>query len=125
MGRVDELIRKFQKVRGWSRSVHRQIAESDPDFFEIYIRWSGHMYEKGPLPRKVKELILIGVDASTTHLYTPGLRQHIRNALDAGATKEEILEVLELVTLVGWHSMNVGVPILEEEASGARSPIQG
>ena len=44
------------------------------------------------------------IDAATTHLYEPGLRQHIRNALRYGATKEEIMEVLELVSVLGIHA---------------------
>ena len=50
-----------------------------------------------------------------------GLRQHIRNALDYGATREEVLEVIELASVIGIHSCTVGVPILVEElaAGGA------
>ena len=55
------------------------------------------------------------IDAATTHLYEPGLRTHIRNALRYGATKEEIMEVLELVSVLGIHSCTLGVPVLLEE----------
>jgi alkylhydroperoxidase/carboxymuconolactone decarboxylase family protein YurZ len=67
------------------------------------------------LPPKIKELIYIAIDASTTHLYAPGLRQHIRNALKYGATVEEIMEVFELVSVLGIHTCTMGVPILMEE----------
>jgi alkylhydroperoxidase/carboxymuconolactone decarboxylase family protein YurZ len=52
---------------------------------------------------------------AATHLYQPGLRAHIRNALGYGATREEIMEVIELVSVIGIHSAAVGVPILLEE----------
>jgi hypothetical protein len=51
----------------------------------------------------------IAVDTSCTHMYAPGVRRHIRGALNAGATKEEILAVLQAV--LGIHSMALGVPI--------------
>ena len=39
----------------------------------------------------------------------------MRNALEANATKEEILEVIQLTSIMGIHSMTMGVPILMEE----------
>ena len=40
-------------------------------------------------------MIYIAIDASTTHMYEPGLKVHIRNALKYGATKAEIMEVYQ------------------------------
>jgi len=45
------------------------------------------------------------------------VRRHVQNALKAGATKEEILEVIELTTVMGIHSCNVAIPILLEEVA--------
>ena len=77
------------------------------------------MEEKGPLEPKFKELIYIAIGAATTHLYEPGLRQHIRNALRYGATKEELMEVVELVSVLGIHACTMGVPVLMEELEAA------
>lgn len=41
--------------------------------------------------------------------------RRIRNALDAGATREEVLEVIQLTTVLGIHSSNLALPILAEE----------
>ncbi len=71
-------------------------------------------WRNGALEPRHKELIYIAVDASATHLYLPGLRQHIRNALGHGATREEILEVFELVSVLGIHACTEGAPILAE-----------
>ena len=91
----------------------------DPDFFEAYTRFSSVPWVSGVLEPKVKELIYTAFDVSATHLYAPGLRQHIRNALDYGATKEEVLEVIELASVIGIHSCTVGVPILVEELAAS------
>jgi alkylhydroperoxidase/carboxymuconolactone decarboxylase family protein YurZ len=69
----------------------------------------------GPLPQKYKELIFIAINVATTHLWPSGARRHIQNALEAGASKEEILEVIQLTSIMGIHSMSMGVPILMEE----------
>jgi alkylhydroperoxidase/carboxymuconolactone decarboxylase family protein YurZ len=47
------------------------------------------------------------------------VRQHIRNALKQGATKEELLEVFELISGLGVLTCTVGMPILEEELKKA------
>ena len=61
------------------------------------------------------ELLSIAMDASYTHMYAPGTRRHIKGALKAGATMEEIMEVLKLCVVQGVQACNLGVPILAEE----------
>jgi alkylhydroperoxidase/carboxymuconolactone decarboxylase family protein YurZ len=53
-------------------------------------------------------------------MYAPGTRRHIRNALKAGATVEEIMEVLKLCVAQGVQACNLGVPILAEELERAK-----
>jgi alkylhydroperoxidase/carboxymuconolactone decarboxylase family protein YurZ len=69
----------------------------------------------GVLDPKLVELMAIAVDASCTHLYTPGIRRHIQGALAQGATIEEIMEVLKLCGALGVDACELGVPILAEE----------
>src|SRR5271166_1930259 len=59
----------------------------------------------------------IALDASYKHIYPAGTRRHIKKALKAGATVEEIMEVLKLCVVEGVQACNLGVPILEEELS--------
>lgn len=92
-----------------------QVRRWDPEFMEGYLTFRSVPHRKGPLPKKVKEFILIAINAATTHMYAPGTRRHIQNALRLGATREELLEVIQLVTIMGIHSVNMAVPILAEE----------
>ena len=71
----------------------------------------------GVLEPKVIELIAIAVDASCTHMYGPGVRRHIRKALQLGATQQEIAAVLQLTSVLGIHTMSLGAPILLEEVA--------
>ena len=114
------LREKFIAERGyWSEKIWGSVLRLDEDFFEAYLNFSAVPWKKGVLSPKIKELIYIAIDASTTHLYEPGLRQHISNALKYGATKEEIMEVFELVSVLGIHTCTMGVPILMEELKKA------
>lgn len=65
--------------------------------------------------QQVKELIYCAFGCAATHLYKPGLKLHMKNVLKYGGTAEEIMEVLELATLLSISTLDVGLPILEQE----------
>jgi alkylhydroperoxidase/carboxymuconolactone decarboxylase family protein YurZ len=79
-------------------------------------------WTNGALSAKELQLIAIGLNASITDLDGAALRRHMRAALHAGATREEILEVLKMAAILSLHSMSLGAPILIEEAKFAGKP---
>jgi alkylhydroperoxidase/carboxymuconolactone decarboxylase family protein YurZ len=91
------------------------IAEIDKVWMEKFLNMGLH--GKHVLDPKTYELIAIAVDASCTHMYAPGVRTHIRKALELGVTFEEIAAVLQLTAVLGIHTMSMGAPILLEEAA--------
>jgi alkylhydroperoxidase/carboxymuconolactone decarboxylase family protein YurZ len=111
--------------RGDWNPLWEQLRQMDPEFLEAYLAMRSVPQRRGPLPPKFKELILVAVNAATTHLYAPGVRRHMRNALDHGATPQEIMETIELTTLLGIHSCNLAVPILIEELALRETNKQG
>lgn len=113
------LKQDFEQKRGYWHQFWNEVLLLDPDFFESYIHFSSVPWVSGVLEPKVKELIYTAFDVSATHLYEPGLRLHIKNAIGYGATREEILEVMELASVIGIHSCMLGVPILLEELAAA------
>jgi alkylhydroperoxidase/carboxymuconolactone decarboxylase family protein YurZ len=113
----------FIEARGFWTPLWEGLLELDPDFFEAYLEFSSVPWRNGPLEPKVKELVLLAMDAAATHLFEPGIRQHVRNAIGHGATREELMEVLELTSTLGIHACNIGVPILVEELEAAGQPI--
>jgi alkylhydroperoxidase/carboxymuconolactone decarboxylase family protein YurZ len=124
----------FIAARGYWSPLWDGVLELSPEFFEAYTRFSSVPWRHGTLPAKIKELVYVAIDASTTHLYNPGTRVHIANALRHGATRGEVMEVLQLVSVLGIHTMTTGLPILvdelrkagrgEEAATGALTPDQ-
>lgn len=56
-------------------------------------------FEEGVIPEKYKLLIGLAVDANEGTV--DGVRSFARQVLDAGGTKEEIMEVLRIVYYIG------------------------
>lgn len=102
-------------AKGDWNPIWDQIRKRDPEFLESYLAFRSVPHRNGPLPQKMKELILVAVNAATTHLYAPGVRRHIQNALKAGATEDEIMETIQLTSVIGIHSCALAMPILFDE----------
>lgn len=121
----------FVRRRGYWHEFWDGLLELDPELFEAYLEFSAVPWDDGVLEPKVKELIYVAFDASATHLYAPGLELHLRNAVRYGATAGEIMEVLELASLVGIHAATTAAPIVLEELrssggnTGRRPDVHG
>lgn len=90
------------------------VLDLSPSYLAAYIKLRQVPVQKQKLPRKIQELILLAIDAQCTHLFKPGVDLHIAAAKQAGATDAEIIETLELASVLGVHSVTVGVPLLQE-----------
>ena len=90
------------------------LAREAPEYLELFHKT--YMYvveERKALSPKMKELIIIAVDAA--QFYERGLRSHITSALKLGATKDEIVEALLASSLAaGIHSLSVAMPIFDD-----------
>lgn len=117
--RKKQLKEDFIRQRGYWSELWNGLLDRDPDFFEAYKNYSSVPWLRTGLDPKVRELIYVAIDASTNHLYGPGTKIHMTNALRYGASEQEVLEVLELTSIIGVHSCTVGVPILLEELAAA------
>jgi len=93
-----------------------QLREWDPEWAETCARMTTNPWTSSVLPRKTVELIGVALNAACTNLNPEGTRRHIRAALEAGATREEILMVLKMASVMAIHSCSLGAPILLEEA---------
>jgi len=117
----EELKKAFTENRGYWSPLWDGLIRLSPEFFEAYMEFSSVPWTTGTLDPKIRELIYIAIDSATTHMYEPGLRVHIQNALRYGATVAEILEVYQIVAALGIHTVTVGVPILNEALGDAEA----
>jgi alkylhydroperoxidase/carboxymuconolactone decarboxylase family protein YurZ len=81
-------------------------------------------WTNGTLSPKEIQLIAVGLSAAVTNMDGTALRRHVRAALHAGASRQEILEVLKMAAMLSLHSMSLGAPILIEEAAAANKPLE-
>ena len=106
----------FKKTSlGAENSAYDIIAKLDPEYFEklkgIYV--DGTFGREGALPRKTKELIMVGI---TCALNRPrGVRLHSERALTSGASPREVLEAIEVAAIPGsMPGLWLGVETLQE-----------
>lgn len=111
---------KMRAIGQWNAAWDPFYA-LDPVWTDEFMGTAGRIYASGVLPAKDVELLSIAFDASYKHMYAPGTRRHIRNALKAGATIEEVMEVLKICVAQGVQALNLGVPILADELSKQRA----
>jgi len=109
-----ELKAAYEAAFGYWDERWEALLEADPVLFAGYLDLATVPSRKGHLSPKVRALVFLAVDVASTHLYLPGVRQRIAQALDAGASREEVVEVIQLVSGLGIHAMNIGVPLLQE-----------
>jgi alkylhydroperoxidase/carboxymuconolactone decarboxylase family protein YurZ len=111
------------RASGYWNSAWDAAAKLDPIWTERFMAMGMHPLKAGVLDPRVIEFICIAVDASCTHLYASGTQRHIRKALELGATREQITAVLQLVSVLGIHTMSLGGPLLLEELEHARDRL--
>jgi alkylhydroperoxidase/carboxymuconolactone decarboxylase family protein YurZ len=111
---------KIRELGQWNEAWN-PFFDLDPVWTDQFMATGAGIYASGTMEPKLVELLSIAFDVSYTHMYAPGTRRHIRAALKAGATVEEIMEVLKLSVVQGVQACNVGVPILAEELAVSQS----
>jgi alkylhydroperoxidase/carboxymuconolactone decarboxylase family protein YurZ len=109
---------KMKAIGQWN-TAWDPFLELDPRWTDAFMATGAEIYASGVMSPKEFGLLSIAFDVSYTHMYVPGTRRHIKAALAAGATMEEIMEVLKLCVAQGVQACNLGVPILAEELEDA------
>jgi alkylhydroperoxidase/carboxymuconolactone decarboxylase family protein YurZ len=99
--KADALIARMKKARGYIYPEWEFAARRDPEFVEAYNR----IYERGlgegkHVSAKVREFVAIALLAFRGG-EKAGLIAHMERAIRFGATREELLEVLETCLIPG------------------------
>ena len=120
VGEATPAVEKMKAIGQWNEEWDSFLFLA-PSWIDQFTAMWTELHERSIFPPKELELLIIAFDAS--NMYGPGARRHIKNALRAGATVDEIVEVLKLGVVLGMQACNLGVTILAEEletASGAQ-----
>jgi nitrite reductase/ring-hydroxylating ferredoxin subunit/alkylhydroperoxidase/carboxymuconolactone decarboxylase family protein YurZ len=122
LSREQQTANPAQAIGPWDSTLD-QLREWDPQWADACLKMSTNPSTNGVLPAKTVELIGVALNVACTNLNPDGTRRHIRTALDAGATRDEILMVLKMGSLLAIHSCSLAAPILLEEARAAGAQI--
>ena len=114
----------MKKAGQWN-TAWDPFYELSPSWTDDFFTFVGTIYGSGVFTPRFMELISIAFDASITHMYAPGTRRHIKGALKAGATPEEIMAVLHLCVSMGLQATASGVSILADELERSSSQASG
>ena len=79
--------------------AYEMMSIHAPNYFRDFIGFFDSAQRTGILSEKLKELISIAL-AINAHCL-PCIALHVSNAIDCGATKQEILEASEVAVLMG------------------------
>lgn len=118
----DEYIR----ARGYWVPFNDGLLRYSPEWLKAYLTYAAAPAREGPLSPRMRELIYVAVDTSTTHMFTQGLDIHIRAALGVGCSAGDLIEVMQIATMQGLDSVAAGMAILAEETTlpdGDVSPL--
>jgi AhpD family alkylhydroperoxidase len=109
-----ELAEKVIKERGFFSRTREIWIEHDPRSLEIFNETFRHvMLERNALSYLTKELMIVAIDALQGH--HTGLRIHMKSALKAGATPDQLFESLLVASLPGGiHALTTSVEVFQE-----------
>ncbi len=110
----ETLLARMRAERGPVPSQFETMAKYDPRYLELFHETYMHVMEDNAvLSRKVKELILVAVDAATYYHY--GTKFHMKAALAYGATPEEVMTAVTVAGVAGGiHVSSAAMPWLKE-----------
>jgi len=87
MSRIDEICEK-------RRQAHQKLLSADSRVYRAFLDMEAAAYGDGALAKKHKELIAVGISVVTD--CESCMQWHIEQAAKAGATKQELLEAVEV-----------------------------
>lgn len=87
MDKLKELARK-------RKEAHSELIRLDSKVYRAFLEMEKAAYSDGALPKKTKELIAVGI--SVTINCESCMQWHIGQAVESGATREEVMEALEV-----------------------------
>jgi AhpD family alkylhydroperoxidase len=100
MNRLKEIARR-RKI------AHHQLLKMNSKVYQAFIKMEEATYTDGALRKKDKELIAVGI--SVVIDCESCMQWHIEQAAQAGATRNEVLEALEVGMEMGGGPATVSV----------------
>ncbi len=85
---------RSEHIRARRKQAHRQLVDMKSKVYEAFLKMESATYTDGALPKKTKELIAVGI--SVVIDCESCMEWHITQAVRDGASREEVLEAVEV-----------------------------
>jgi len=92
MGEMKDSVDSVMQMMG-------ELSKHQPETMRHFKQFMGSVLKEGVLDTKTKELVTLGTSITARCKYCIAI--HVEKALNAGATKEEIMEVATVAMLMG------------------------
>lgn len=102
---VKEFFQEFKKSAG-------KLKAEAPDAVNGFGGLFSKIMRDGAIPLKTKELVAIGIAVGIQ--CEPCIRLHVQKCLDAGCTREEILEAASVAVMMGGGPAYTHLPMVLE-----------
>jgi len=89
-----------------------KMKEQAPDTVNGFAAMFSKIMKDGALSLREKELVALGI--GVVQRCAPCIRLHVQKSLDAGATKEQILEAASVAVMMGGGPAYTHVPLVVE-----------
>ncbi len=101
--------------------IYKKFSENFPDIFKHYKDLGVACRNAGPLSEKDQDLVKLGIAIGATS--RGGIMSHTRKALSAGATPDEVIQVVLLgLTTTGFPQMMAAMKWVDAVLSEHEAP---
>jgi AhpD family alkylhydroperoxidase len=87
-------MNKIEQIRQRRQEAHRQLLDAKSKVYKAFLDLEAAAFAEGALPKKTKELIAAGI--SVVGNCESCMEWHITQAARSGASRQEILEAIEV-----------------------------
>jgi len=91
-------LKELEGLIGKVPKFFRELAEKDPQMYEMVMKMEGHIWDDGALSKKTKKLIAIAIAASLRDQHAT--RAQLAGAANLGVSKKEVEEALRVAFLL-------------------------
>jgi AhpD family alkylhydroperoxidase len=109
---IKEFYEKFKKDTG---KMNKLIPQAAGGFGQMFV----NIMQEGALSIKEKELIALGIGIGIQ--CEPCIKLHVKKSLEAGATKEEILEAVSVAIMMGGGPAYTHIPLVIDTLEALQS----
>jgi 4-carboxymuconolactone decarboxylase len=110
---TEKELKNLEKKIGKVPKFFKELTETDPDMFDMVMKFEGFIWDDGALSKKTKKIIAISVAAALRDQHA--VHAQMAGAANLGVTKEEIDEALRVTFLLsGMPAYVYGKAQLEE-----------